>query len=69
LHIAGLELLERECRAIAAALVSELIEARDEKKLRRFQKQVAAYELFIVDELWTATASSRAAVYHPAPRF
>ena len=34
-----------------AALVSELIEARDEKKLLRFQKQIAAYELLIVDEL------------------
>ncbi len=29
----------------AAALVSELIEARDEKKLLRFQKQLASYEL------------------------
>ena len=35
----------------AAALVSELIEARDEKHLLRFQKQLAAYELLIVDEL------------------
>jgi hypothetical protein len=35
----------------AAALVSELIEARDQKKLLRFQKQIAAYELLIVDEL------------------
>ncbi len=35
----------------AAALVSELIEARNEKYLLRFQKQMAAYELLIVDEL------------------
>jgi DNA replication protein DnaC len=35
----------------AAALVSELIEARDEKHLLRFQEQLAAYELLIVDEL------------------
>jgi len=35
----------------AAALVSELLEARDEKYLLRFQKQLAAYELLIVDEL------------------
>jgi DNA replication protein DnaC len=35
----------------AAALVSELIEARDEKHLLRFQKQLTAYELLIVDEL------------------
>jgi len=34
-----------------AALVSELIEARDEKNLLRFQKQIASYELLIVDEL------------------
>ena len=33
-----------------AALVSELIEARDEKKLLRFQKQIASYELLIADE-------------------
>ncbi len=35
----------------ASALVSELIEARDEKHLLRFQKQLANYELLIVDEL------------------
>jgi DNA replication protein DnaC len=35
----------------AAALVHKLMEARDEKKLLRFQKQIAAYELLIVDEL------------------
>ena len=27
------------------------LEARDEKRLRRFQKQITAYELLIVDEL------------------
>ena len=35
----------------AAALISEMIEARDEKHLQRFQKQLAPYELLIVDEL------------------
>jgi DNA replication protein DnaC len=35
----------------ATALVSELIEARGEKKLLRYQKQIASYELLIVDEL------------------
>jgi DNA replication protein DnaC len=35
----------------AAALVHELIEARDQQKLLRFQKQIAGYELLIVDEL------------------
>jgi DNA replication protein DnaC len=35
----------------AAALVHELMEARDEKRLLRFQKQLASCELLIVDEL------------------
>jgi hypothetical protein len=35
----------------AAALASALIEARDEKHLLRFQKQLAAYELLIIEEL------------------
>jgi DNA replication protein DnaC len=35
----------------AAALVHELMEARGEKKLLRYQKQIAGYELLIVDEL------------------
>lgn len=35
----------------AAALVNELMEARDERRLLRFQKQVAAVKLLIVDEL------------------
>jgi len=34
-----------------AALVHELMEARDEKRLLRLQKQLASYELLIVDEL------------------
>jgi len=35
----------------AASLVHELIEAKDEKRLLRCQKQLAKYELLIVDEL------------------
>lgn len=35
----------------AAALVHELMEARDEKRLLRMQKQLAAYRLLIIDEL------------------
>jgi len=35
----------------AAALVSEMMEARDERRLLRFQKQMAAYQLLILDEL------------------
>ena len=35
----------------AASLVHELIEARDEKRLLRFQKNLARQELLIVDEL------------------
>ncbi len=32
-------------------MVHELMEAKDEKRLLRFQKQMASYELLIVDEL------------------
>ena len=35
----------------AAALVSEMMEARDQRRLLRFQKQMAAYQLLIIDEL------------------
>ena len=35
----------------AAALVNELLEARDEKRLLRLQKQLAKQDLLIVDEL------------------
>jgi DNA replication protein DnaC len=35
----------------AASLVHELIEAKDEKRLLRYQKQMASHELLIVDEL------------------
>ena len=35
----------------AAALVHELIEARDEKRLLRLQRQLAAYKLLVIDEL------------------
>jgi DNA replication protein DnaC len=32
-------------------MVHELMEAKDEKRLLRFQKQMASYELLVVDEL------------------
>src|SRR6185312_824105 len=35
----------------AAALVHELLEARDEKRLLRLQRQLASYKLLIIDEL------------------
>ena len=35
----------------AAAIVHELIEARDEKRLLRLQRQLAAYKLLLIDEL------------------
>jgi DNA replication protein DnaC len=35
----------------ASALVHELMEARDEKRLLRLQKQLAKYKLLIIDEL------------------
>jgi len=37
--------------ATAAAIVHEMIEARDEKRFLRFQKMLAGYELLIIDEL------------------
>jgi DNA replication protein DnaC len=37
----------------AAALVHELLEARDERRLLRLHKQLAGYKLLIVDELAT----------------
>ena len=47
----------------AAALVSELIEARDDKHLLRFQKLLTSYELLIVDELGYVPLSRRDVVY------
>ncbi len=35
----------------AAALVHELMEARDDKQLLRFQRRLASYKLLIIDEL------------------
>ncbi len=35
----------------AAALVHELLEARDEKRLLRLQKQLAGDKLLVIDEL------------------
>ena len=35
----------------AASLVNEMMEARDERRLLRFQKQMAAVKLLIIDEL------------------
>jgi len=37
--------------ATAAAIVHEMIEAQDEKRLLRFQRQLAGVELLIIDEL------------------
>lgn len=37
--------------ATAASLVNELLEARDEKRLLRLQKQLSKYKLLIIDEL------------------
>ena len=45
----------------AAALVHELIEARDDKQLLRFQKKLATYKLLIVDELGFAPLSKTGA--------
>ena len=44
----------------AAALVHELIEARDEKRLLRLQRQLAGYKLLIIDELGYVPLPTRA---------
>jgi DNA replication protein DnaC len=57
----------------AAALVHELIEARDEKRLLRLQRQLAAYKLLIIDELGyvplslAMLAMLRVAALRPSP--
>src|SRR5437764_8304000 len=45
----------------AAALVHELIEARDEKRLLRLQRQLTAYKLLIFDELGYVPLSTTSA--------
>jgi DNA replication protein DnaC len=56
-HIAlglGLAACQRGCRVrftTAAALVTELMEARDERRLQRLQQQLANHNLLIIDEL------------------
>jgi DNA replication protein DnaC len=45
----------------AAALVSEMMEARDERRLLRFQKQMAGYKLLIIDELGFVSLSKTGA--------
>ena len=45
----------------AAALVNELLEARDEKRLLRVQKQLATQDLLIVDELGSVPLSKTGA--------
>ncbi len=39
------------CFITASALVHELLEARDEKRLLRLQRQLTGYKLLIIDEL------------------
>jgi len=45
----------------AAAMVHELIEARDERRLLRLQRQLAAYKLLIIDELGCVPLSTAGA--------
>jgi DNA replication protein DnaC len=47
-----------------AALVRELIDARGDKHLLRFQKQLTADELLIVDELGYVPLSKTGAEFH-----
>src|SRR5665811_1668604 len=45
----------------AAALVHELLEARDEKRLLRLQRQLAGYKILIIDELGNVPLSQTGA--------
>jgi DNA replication protein DnaC len=50
-HVAGLASCQKGLSVglfTAAALVHELIEARDEKRLLRLQRQLAGYKLLII---------------------
>ena len=50
------------CRfSTAVEMVNEMIEARDEKRLLRFQKQLARVDLLIIDELGFVPFSKTAA--------
>ena len=62
----------------AAAIVHELIEAHDEKRLLRLQRQLASHELLIIDELGFVPLSKTGAEllfepclsgYHPHPLY
>ena len=48
----------------AAALVHELLEARDERRLLRLHKQLAGYQLLIIDELGFVPLSGYRAAPH-----
>ena len=49
----------------AAALVHELLEARDERRLLRLQRQLAGYKLLIIDELGYVPLSQTGADLNP----
>ena len=48
-------------RTFSHGLVHELIEARDEKRLLRLQRQLAGYKLLIIDELGYVPLSTTSA--------
>jgi DNA replication protein DnaC len=49
----------------AAALVHELLEARDEKRLLRLQRQLVGYRLLIIDEIGYIPLSQTGIAYIP----
>ena len=49
----------------AASLAHELIEAKDERRLMRFQKMLASFELLIIDELGFVPLSKTGAELPP----
>ena len=58
LLVAGVDVMVAACQkgltvgfVTASALVSQMMEARDERRLLRLHKQMAGYKLLIIDEL------------------
>jgi DNA replication protein DnaC len=50
-HLEDADVVGQPVEQRAAALVHEMMEARDERRLLRLQKQLASHKLLIIDEL------------------
>ena len=64
--IARLRIMRLATLNTAAALVHELLQARDERRLLRCQKQMAKYKLLIIDELGFMPLSNTGLCFTPS---